>query len=65
MSKVRLVGWTLAVLAIASMAHAGIIINEVNYQAGTEATKWVELYNPDPVPQQVTNLDLVFIDITS
>ncbi len=56
---------TAAALALASVpALAGIVINEIDYdQPGLrnapDTAEWLELYNPDPVPQSLDGYDLV------
>ena len=56
MSKLRLMGLVLAALLIASMAHAGVITNEIHYdQIVTGHSEWIELYDPAPGLSPVTD----------
>jgi len=52
---------TLALAATSAVAtHAAVIINEIDYdQPGTDATEFVELFNPDGTAQDLSGFTLV------
>ena len=62
----RLLSSALALATFAFLAlpaGAGVIINEIEYdQPGTDAAEWIELHNPNLVPQPLVGLDLVLVN---
>jgi hypothetical protein len=66
MHRHRLLSCALALATstfLALPAGAGVIINEIDYdQPSTDAAEWIELHNPNAVPQPLVGLDLVLVN---
>ena len=63
MTKLAIAILCCTAFALVSAPCAAVIISEIDYdQPGTDSAEWVELYNPDAVPVQLLDLELVFIN---